>query len=376
MVALNSDFAASKPDTDTKNRVGRFFSLAAESIEEDRRSSRGDTRKKRDYCYDIASVDTAFEYGPFGELIRATGEKKDAFNFRFSTKYEDTETRLLYYGYRYYNAEAGRWLNRDPLGEIGGANVYVIVKNNVINFYDVLGLYPGEFIIDYWHESIMTPTSGTVGAKIVSFIEGAGEGVIQFPGDVKTGFVNTGEGLGETAAHIVNFIQYDHVKEEFFNNLSLFYECLEDPCCRQKLKEELGENVVFALENYRDHPGQAVGELIAAIGSGAGFAKVIQKIKGFKAKKPVKPGGFDDKPPGWNEDWEWLPSERLRKKARDRGEPGWRWYDKNGGEWRRHAADKNHPEAHWDYSPNRSWNDEWFNVDDNGNLILPGFSGF
>ena len=28
MVALNSDFAASKPNADTKNRVGRFFSLA------------------------------------------------------------------------------------------------------------------------------------------------------------------------------------------------------------------------------------------------------------------------------------------------------------------------------------------------------------
>ena len=117
MVALNSDFAASKPDTDTKNRAGRFCSLAAESIEEDRRSSRGDTRKKRDYCYDIASVDTAFEYGPFGELIRATGEKKDDFNFRFSTKYEDTETGLLYYGYRYYNTETGRWLSRDPITE-------------------------------------------------------------------------------------------------------------------------------------------------------------------------------------------------------------------------------------------------------------------
>ena len=26
-----------------------------------------------------------------------------------------------YYGYRYYNTEWGRWLNRDPIGEWGGS---------------------------------------------------------------------------------------------------------------------------------------------------------------------------------------------------------------------------------------------------------------
>jgi RHS repeat-associated protein len=35
--------------------------------------------------------------------------------FRFSTKYQDDETDLLYYGYRYYNAGTGRWLSRDPI---------------------------------------------------------------------------------------------------------------------------------------------------------------------------------------------------------------------------------------------------------------------
>jgi RHS repeat-associated protein len=39
--------------------------------------------------------------------------------FRFSTKYQDEETDLLYYGYRYYNASTGRWITRDPLTEAG-----------------------------------------------------------------------------------------------------------------------------------------------------------------------------------------------------------------------------------------------------------------
>ena len=59
-----------------------------------------------------------YEYGPFGELIRATGNKQDEFRFRFSTKYEDAESGLLYYGLRYYDPETGRWLSRDPIDRL------------------------------------------------------------------------------------------------------------------------------------------------------------------------------------------------------------------------------------------------------------------
>jgi len=33
----------------------------------------------------------------------------------------------------------GRWLNRDPIQELGGLNVYAIVHNNPVNSYDPLG---------------------------------------------------------------------------------------------------------------------------------------------------------------------------------------------------------------------------------------------
>jgi RHS repeat-associated protein len=38
---------------------------------------------------------------------------------RFSTKYQDDENDLLYYGYRYYKASTGTWVSRDPLDEPG-----------------------------------------------------------------------------------------------------------------------------------------------------------------------------------------------------------------------------------------------------------------
>lgn len=66
-----------------------------------------------------ATSQTCFE-GPFGEVIRATGPMARANPFRFSTKYQDDETDLVYYGYRYYNASTGRWLSCDPYEEVGG----------------------------------------------------------------------------------------------------------------------------------------------------------------------------------------------------------------------------------------------------------------
>src|SRR5574338_1648219 len=70
--------------------------------------------------------------GPFGEVLRATGPMAKANPFRFSTKYQDDETDLLYYGYRYYNASTGRWLSRDPIEEFGGVALYGMVQNDIV----------------------------------------------------------------------------------------------------------------------------------------------------------------------------------------------------------------------------------------------------
>ncbi|MCX8155417.1 MAG: RHS repeat-associated core domain-containing protein [Verrucomicrobiae bacterium] len=82
-----------------------------------------------------------YEYGPFGELLRATGPLSQTFNPLFSTKYLDWETGLLYYGHRYYNPTTGRWPNRDPIQERGGLNLYGFVLNNPANYIDKHGLY-------------------------------------------------------------------------------------------------------------------------------------------------------------------------------------------------------------------------------------------
>jgi RHS repeat-associated protein len=87
------------------------------------------------------TIAASYEYDPFGVTIKALGEYVANNPFRYSTKYEDTETGLLYYGYRYYQPQTGRWLSRDPLEENGGVNVYGFIGNDPINQMDPLGLY-------------------------------------------------------------------------------------------------------------------------------------------------------------------------------------------------------------------------------------------
>jgi RHS repeat-associated protein len=82
------------------------------------------------------AVSANYEYGPFGEIIRMTGPMAQKNPFRFSTKYQDDESDLLYYGYRYYKLSTGTWPNRDPIGELGGHNLYGFVGNNPVSLFD------------------------------------------------------------------------------------------------------------------------------------------------------------------------------------------------------------------------------------------------
>ena len=48
--------------------------------------------------------------------------------------------RLYYYGLRSYNPSLGRWMSRDPIGEIGGRNLYQFIRNSPLKGFDSLGL--------------------------------------------------------------------------------------------------------------------------------------------------------------------------------------------------------------------------------------------
>ena len=92
-----------------------------------------------------------YVYGPFGEVIRASGPMAGVNPIKFSTDYTDIETGLDYYGYRYYSPDGGRWINRDPIEEQGGPNLYSFCGNDGVNRIDVHGLddiWPTQQIVN------------------------------------------------------------------------------------------------------------------------------------------------------------------------------------------------------------------------------------
>jgi RHS repeat-associated protein len=86
------------------------------------------------------SLSAAYEYGPFGEVLRATGLMAKANPFRFSTKYQDDESDLVYYGRRYYSASIGKFVSADPGPQVGSA-LYNIANNEPLTGVDFNGEY-------------------------------------------------------------------------------------------------------------------------------------------------------------------------------------------------------------------------------------------
>ena len=122
----------------------------------------------------------SYEYDAFGREVRAWGLNTPATNqppglpasrpwadllpFHYSSKLRDVDSGFNYYGYRFYDPGAGRWLNRDPIGERGGLNLYGMVGNDAVGRVDVLGLRDCHIRIYVGHDTgKLTDTSQPIG---------------------------------------------------------------------------------------------------------------------------------------------------------------------------------------------------------------------
>jgi len=52
------------------------------------------------------------------------------------------------YGLRYYSPTRGRFINKEPIEEKGGLNLYAFCGNNGVNRWDYLGMNGGSQIIN------------------------------------------------------------------------------------------------------------------------------------------------------------------------------------------------------------------------------------
>ena len=92
------------------------------------------------YISETGGIAAQYTYDPYGNIIESSGPLADVFSFGFSTQYHDRETGMVGYKRRFYRPDLGRWLNRDPVEEYGGINLYGFCGNDAVSNVDTHGL--------------------------------------------------------------------------------------------------------------------------------------------------------------------------------------------------------------------------------------------
>ena len=99
-------------------------------------------------------------YTGWGRLKEETKVTDSAYQpFRLQNQYADRETGLHYNFFRYYEPDAGRFVNQDPIGLKGGENFYQF-STNIQNMIDPWGLNAGSVakgVLSVIAIDIMTP---------------------------------------------------------------------------------------------------------------------------------------------------------------------------------------------------------------------------
>jgi RHS repeat-associated protein len=93
----------------------------------------GTTRSLADSTGNISSV---LAYDSFGNAISGSPVTR----YTYTGREIDSDSSLMYYRARWYDAETGRFISEDPIGFLGGINLYGYVGNNPISYSDPFGL--------------------------------------------------------------------------------------------------------------------------------------------------------------------------------------------------------------------------------------------
>ena len=108
------------------NSVSNFYTL-------DRKGS------VREMTNSAGLVQAAYQYDSYGRASQYANSGAAA-SFTYSGYYTHARTGLLLTWYRQYSTSFGRWLSRDPVGELDDVNLYTYVGNSPIRYIDPLGL--------------------------------------------------------------------------------------------------------------------------------------------------------------------------------------------------------------------------------------------
>ena len=87
------------------------------------------------------AVVARYVYEPFGNVLSMSGSLADLNLYRFSSKEAHPVSGLVHYGFRFYDPNLQRWVNRDPAGNRSGANAYLALLNGPLDALDPDGQF-------------------------------------------------------------------------------------------------------------------------------------------------------------------------------------------------------------------------------------------
>jgi RHS repeat-associated protein len=96
----------------------------------------------RDLIDGSGALRAEYNYDPWGRQTKVSGDT-DA-DFGFDGYFAGTQSGLDLAWMRVYEPDLGKWLNRDPIGQRGGLNLYGFVGNNPLRWIDVWGWCPED----------------------------------------------------------------------------------------------------------------------------------------------------------------------------------------------------------------------------------------
>ncbi|WP_167854280.1 RHS repeat protein [Escherichia sp. E1130] len=142
------------------------------------------------------------EYLPYGGSAGSVEEGTEVTNRtrRYSGKERDA-TGLLYYGWRYYQPETGRWLSADPGGLIDGVNLFRFCLDNPLNRVDIDGRNNAE--TDRINSLLRANYQNNVKIRILARREENRAGAMN---KLAAQFKIQGQELGETLHKIIDYI--------------------------------------------------------------------------------------------------------------------------------------------------------------------------
>lgn len=133
-----------------------------------------------------------YAYDPFGKTLAIYGPLTAANLYRFSSQEFHQNSGLILFLRRAYEPSLQRFINRDPIAELGGLNLYAYVGNNAVSLVDFLGLCD-----DGWWDLFFNGVGDDIFGILDRLFDSSFEGLAIGSDMIGQGLASVGGGLND-----------------------------------------------------------------------------------------------------------------------------------------------------------------------------------